>query len=307
MYNQVIVRTSSIYGHFIIWPSSVTLTFNLPNEELCQIIFKSMHKCTNYSLDKLSLWPFSHLTFKSDLDLQPTWTNFQIELLLLKDNNYAKLFWNPWINVQLMAWTSSVYDHIIIYLQPTWTMVSNRISTPQGQQLCQITLKSMHKCTSYGLHKLNLWPFYHLTFKCDLDLQFYLNKCFKQHFYSSRTTTAKLFWNFYVMARTKPHGWTHAQGTNAKRIHIHLTEIVRTTSRSQQVGLANIDNSACPISIKKVMNLYTDWMTLRCMGISQYSHHSFTMGNNSCLLIKLALKHFFLEFRGLNSKEFFFL
>ena len=30
---------------------------------------------------------------------------------------------------------------------------------------------TMHKCTSYGPDKLNLSPFYHLTFKCDLDLQ----------------------------------------------------------------------------------------------------------------------------------------
>ena len=28
----------------------------------------------------------------------------------------------------------------------------------------------MHKCSSYGLDKLNLLPFYYLTFKCDLDL-----------------------------------------------------------------------------------------------------------------------------------------
>ena len=31
--------------------------------------------------------------------------------------------------------------------------------------------KSMYKCRSYGPDKLNLWPFYHLTFMCDLDLQ----------------------------------------------------------------------------------------------------------------------------------------
>ena len=30
---------------------------------------------------------------------------------------------------------------------------------------------TMHKCTSYVPDKLNLRPFYHLTFKCDLDLQ----------------------------------------------------------------------------------------------------------------------------------------
>ena len=53
-------------------------------------------------------------------------------------------------------------------LQPTWTNVTSSL---QGHQLCQIILKSMHKCKSYGSDKLNLWPFYHLTFKCDLDLQ----------------------------------------------------------------------------------------------------------------------------------------
>ena len=34
-----------------------------------------MNKCTSYGPDKLNLWPFYHLTFKCDLDLQPTWTN----------------------------------------------------------------------------------------------------------------------------------------------------------------------------------------------------------------------------------------
>ena len=77
--------------------------------------------------------------------------------------------------------------------QLTWTNVSNGTSTPRGQQLCQIilksthkcatngldklslydlqVLKSMHKCTSYGPDKLNWWSFYHWTFKYDLDLQ----------------------------------------------------------------------------------------------------------------------------------------
>ena len=30
---------------------------------------------------------------------------------------------------------------------------------------------TMHKCGSYGPDKINLRPFYHLTFKCDLDLE----------------------------------------------------------------------------------------------------------------------------------------
>ena len=97
---------------------------NVSNEQLCQIILKSMHKCRSYGFDKLNLWPFHNLIFRCDLDLQPTWTN-----------------------------------------------VSNGTATPQREQLCQIILKSMHKCRSDGLDKLSLWRFYHLTITCDLDLQ----------------------------------------------------------------------------------------------------------------------------------------
>ena len=59
-------RTSSIYDHFIIWPSSVTLAFNLTEQM------------------------------------------FQMTLLLLKENNWAILFWNPCINVEDVARTSSI-------------------------------------------------------------------------------------------------------------------------------------------------------------------------------------------------------
>ena len=50
-------------------------------------------------------------------------------------------------------------DHFDLYLTPvtlTFNLpknVSNGTSPPQGQQLCQIVLKSMHCCTSYGLDK----------------------------------------------------------------------------------------------------------------------------------------------------------
>ena len=61
-----------------------------------------------------------------------------------------------------MARTSSilVYDHFDIYLTPvtlTFNLprkkFSNGTSPPQGQLLCQIVLKSMHYCTSYGPDK----------------------------------------------------------------------------------------------------------------------------------------------------------
>jgi len=54
------------------------------------------------------------------------------------------------------------FDLCDLDLEPTWQNVSNDTS-------CQIILKSMHKCRSYGPDKLNLCQ-YHLTFNCDLDL-----------------------------------------------------------------------------------------------------------------------------------------
>ena len=72
---------------------------------------------------------------------------FQMALLLLKENNCAKSFWNPCINVEVMAWWP--FYHLTfkcdLYLQPTW----------QEEQLCHIIFKSMHKCTSYGPDKLD--------------------------------------------------------------------------------------------------------------------------------------------------------
>ena len=61
-----------------------------------------------------------------------------------------------------MARTSSihVFDHFDLYLTPvilTFNLlkknVPNGTSPPQGQQLCQIILKSMHYCTSFDLDK----------------------------------------------------------------------------------------------------------------------------------------------------------
>ena len=57
----------------------------------------------SYGPDKLNLRPFYHLTFKSDLDFQPTSTNVSNALLLF---NCAKLFRNPCVNVQVMTRTN---------------------------------------------------------------------------------------------------------------------------------------------------------------------------------------------------------
>ena len=85
-------QTSSVYDHFIIQPSSVTLTFNLPKymfqmaqlllKENMRITLKSMHKCRSYGPDKLIYVP-SSVTLTFNLLEQM----FQMALLLPKDNN----------------------------------------------------------------------------------------------------------------------------------------------------------------------------------------------------------------------------
>ena len=59
-------RTSSIYDHFDLYLTPVTLIFNLPEKmfkmalqllegnNCAKIILKSMHKCTSYGPDKLN-------------------------------------------------------------------------------------------------------------------------------------------------------------------------------------------------------------------------------------------------------------
>ena len=116
---KVMAPTSSIYDHFDLYLTPMTLTFNVPKnvsnvispppgQQLCKIILNSMHKCTSHAPDKLNtcLWPFWPLFDPCDLVLQPIWEN-----------------------------------------------VSNGTSPPQGQQLCQIVLKSMHYCKRYGPDK----------------------------------------------------------------------------------------------------------------------------------------------------------
>ena len=82
-------------------------TSTLQGEHLCKIFLKSIHQCRSYGSVKLNLRPFFfHLTLKCYLDLQPTQTNFQMALILLKENTCAKLFRNPCINVGVMDQTS---------------------------------------------------------------------------------------------------------------------------------------------------------------------------------------------------------
>ena len=118
-------------------------------QQLCKIILKSMHKCTSYGPDKFNIWPFWPLFDPCDLDLQPTWKMFQMELLLLEDNNCAELFWNPCINVQAMAQTSSIYDHFDLYLTP----VTLTFNLPEKMfQMALLLLKGNNCANFFKIH-----------------------------------------------------------------------------------------------------------------------------------------------------------
>ena len=130
---KIIAWTSSIYDHFNIWPSSVILTFNWPKQMFQNGTASPQgeHLCS-FFLNSM------HKCRSYNLNL---WLFYHLTFKCDLDN------------------------------QHTQTNVSNGITTPQREHMCNIILKSIHKCRSNGQGKLNIWPFYHLIFKCDLDLQ----------------------------------------------------------------------------------------------------------------------------------------
>ena len=90
-------------------------TSTLQGQHLCQIIW-NVHinvqvMAQTYSVyDHFIICPWSGtLTFDLPEEM------FHMAILFLKDNICAKLFWNPCINVQVMAKTSQIYDHFIIW------------------------------------------------------------------------------------------------------------------------------------------------------------------------------------------------
>ena len=126
-----------------------------------------MHKCTSYGPDKLNIWPFWPLFDPCDLSLLTTWKNVsngtstrgkQLCKIILK-SMYKCTSYGP---DKLNIWPFwPLFDPCDLDLLTIWKNVSNETST-RGQQLCKIILKSMHKCTSYGQDKLNIWPFWPL-------------------------------------------------------------------------------------------------------------------------------------------------
>ena len=161
----------------------------------------------------------------------------------------SKLFFNiyePKISIydMILHYGSdrSIYNHFIVWPSRPWPSTYlnkcfNCTSTPQGEQLCQIILKSMHKCTCYGQDKLNLWPIYHLNFKCELDLHGTWTNV------SNGTSTHQRGQLCQIIAKSMhkcssyaldKYRWTH--NAQCKQNAHTPTEVVTTMSGSLQVG-----------------------------------------------------------------------
>ena len=163
---------------------------------------------------------------------------FHMALFLLEDNNCAKLFWNPCIDVKVMTRTSSIYDHFDLYLtpcdldcQPTWKTVSNGTFPPRGQYLCKINLKSMHKCTS-SIHVYDHFDLY-LT---PVTLAFNLPKKNVSHG-TSPPQGQKLCQNVLKSMHYCTSYGPDKSGRTHGHTHIHRTKIVTTMSSLPASGL----------------------------------------------------------------------
>ena len=120
----------------------------LEHNNCAKLFLKSMHKCTSYDPDKLNIWPFDIYLTPVTVTFNLPEKSFKWHLSSSRTTTVQNYFWNPCINVQVMARPSSIYDHFDLYLTPvTLTFfnlpknVSNGTSPPRGQQLCKINFE----------------------------------------------------------------------------------------------------------------------------------------------------------------------
>ena len=227
---------------FIIWPSRVTLHLL---EDNCAKLF--WNPCINVPVMARKSSTYDHF----DLYLIPvTFTfnlpekMFQMALLLLQDNNCETLFWNPSINVKVMAPTSSIYDHFDLYLTPM-TLTFN---VPKKMFQMLFPLLQGNNCAKLFwnpcinvqvmLPTSSIYVYDHFDlYLTPVTLTFNLSeKMFQMALLILKgNNCAKLFWNpciiVNVMVRTNPDGCKHG------RTHIHRTKIVTTMSRLPASGL----------------------------------------------------------------------
>ena len=163
---------------------------------------------------------------------------FQMALLHLKDNNCAILFWNPCLNVQVMAQTSSIYDHSSFDFQE-WPRPSNYLNNCFRWNCYSSRITTVPNY--FEIHALiyNLWPrlaqFMTIFWPSSVTFTFNLPE---QMFQIAllpikENNRAKWFWipciKVDVMARTNLDGWTHACTMHAHTLNWNCNNYVSMT------------------------------------------------------------------------------
>ena len=121
-----------------------------------------------------------------------------------KRTTVQKLFWNPWKNVEVMARTSSVYDHFLIWpssVTLTFNLPEQKFKIPL------LILKENYCAQLFWNQCINVEvmartnPIYAHFISFDLQVwpwpSNYLNKRFKRHFYSLRRTTVPNYFQIH--------------------------------------------------------------------------------------------------------------
>ena len=139
------------------WTNVSNGTVTHQEEQLCQIILKSMHQCRSYGADKFNLLPFYHLTFKCDLDLPHTWINVSNGTATSQGEQLCQIILKSMRNCRSYGWDKCNIWYLQVWHWPsTYLKCFKWLFSASKRQLCQIILKSMHKCRSYGLDKSGL-------------------------------------------------------------------------------------------------------------------------------------------------------
>ena len=178
-----------IYGHF--WPLNskcdldlgdidVILSHDTPSndcEQMYQVILKSHNERHSYGPDKIIYGHFWPLNSKCDLDLgdidvilshdTPSNDGEQMCQMILKSHNERHSY-GPDKLIYGHFWPlNSKCD---LDLGDIDVILSHDTPSNDGEQMCQMILKSHNERHSYGPDKLIYGHFWPLNSKCDLDL-----------------------------------------------------------------------------------------------------------------------------------------
>jgi len=178
-----------IYGHFWRLNSkcdldlediNIMLSHDTPSndgEQMCQMILKSHIERHRYCPDKLIYGHFWPLTSKCDLDLGDIDIILSSETPSNDGEQMCQMILKSHIKWHRYGPDKLIYGHFLpltskcdLDLGDIDVLLSRDTPSNDGEQMCQMILKSLNEQQSYGPDKLIYGHFWPLTSKCDLDL-----------------------------------------------------------------------------------------------------------------------------------------